>query len=103
MLWLDEVKIRIKNKNQILFTKDSEYLQDLIILFQKQNRKTMILWAHDLAAESIVQLTEKYPEEMRPREALAASKDWAAGKIKMRLAQRKILDCHAFATEISSK
>ena len=23
MLWLDEVKIRIKNKNQILFTKDS--------------------------------------------------------------------------------
>ena len=59
MLWLDEVKIRIKNKNQILFTKDSEYLQDLIILFQKQNRKTTILWAHDLAAESIVQLTEK--------------------------------------------
>ena len=58
----------------------------MIILFQKQNRKTMILWAHDLAAESIVQLTEKYPEEMRPREALAASKD-----------------CHAFATEISSK
>ena len=67
MLWLDEVKIRIKNKNQILFTKDSEYLQDLIILFQKQNRKTMILWAHDLAAESIAQLAEKYPEEMRPR------------------------------------
>ena len=74
MLWLDEVKIRIKNKNQILFTKDSEYLQDLIILFQKQNRKTMILWAHDLATESIAQLAEKYPEEMRPREALAASK-----------------------------
>ena len=51
MLWLDEVKIRIKNKNQILFTKDSEYLQDLIILFQKQNRKTKILDCHAFATE----------------------------------------------------
>ena len=103
MDWLDEVKARIKNKNQILFAKDSEYLQDLIIMFQNQDHKALILWSQDLAAESIMQLTEKYPEEKRPGEALKASKDWAAGKIKMRLAQRKILDCHAFAKEIASK
>ena len=34
---------------------------------------------------------------------MAATQLWAAGKVKMRQAQRKILDCHAFAKEISSK
>lgn len=47
-------------------------------------------------------LEEKYPEEIRPKEALNASKLWAFGEIRMREAQRKILDCHAFAKEIDS-
>ena len=103
MNWIDEVKIKMKKKNQILFAKDSEYLQDLMILFQNQNHRVMVLWAFDFAAESVAELEEKYPEEKRPREALEAVQDWAAGKIKMRLAQRKILDCHAFAKEIDCK
>ena len=103
MDWIDEVKIKMKKKNQILFAKDSEYLQDLMILFQNQNHRVMALWAFDFAAESVARLEEKYSEEKRPREALEAAQDWAAGKIKMRLAQRKILDCHAFAKEIDCK
>ena len=103
MNWIDEVKIKMKKKNQILFAKDSEYLQDLMILFQNQNHRVMVLWAFDFAAESVAELEEKYPEEKRPREALEVAQDWAAGKIKMRLAQRKILDCHAFAKEIDCK
>lgn len=95
MNWIDEVQLRLKRKNHVLFAKDSEYLQDLIMLFQSQAHKTMILWALDFAAESIVPLAEKYPNELRPKGALEASKDWASGKIKMRFAQRKILDCHA--------
>ena len=63
----------------------------------------MILWAFDLAAESVAELERKYPDERRPREALEAARDWAAGNIKMRLAQRKILDCHAFAKGIDCK
>ena len=103
MDWLDEVRIRLKKRNQVLFTKDTEFLQDLTMLFREQNHKTMVLWALDLAAESVAKLEEKYPDENRPREALEAARAWAAGKIKMRPAQRKILDCHAFATEIGSK
>ena len=103
MDWLDEVRIRLKKRNQVLFAKDTEYLQDLAMLFRGQNHKTMVLWALDLAAESVARLEEKYPDETRPREALEAARAWAAGKIKMRLAQRKILDCHAFAKEIDSK
>lgn len=103
MNWIEEVNIIIKKKNQVLFGKDSEYLQDLISLFQNQNHRVMALWAFDFAAESIAVLEEKYPEEMRPREALKAVRDWSAGKQKMRPAQRKILDCHAFAKEIDCK
>lgn len=103
MNWLDEAAARLKRKNQVLFAKDSEYLQDLTLLFQGQNHRVITLWAFDFATESIAKLEEKYPREQRPREAFAAAQDWAAGKIKMRWAQRKILDCHAFAKEIEEK
>ena len=78
-------------------------MQDLIMLFEAQSHRVMALWAFEFAYESITKLEKKYPEEKRPREALEAVKDWAFGKIKMRLAQRKILDCHAFAKEIEDK
>lgn len=103
MNWIDEVQTKIKKKNQVLFAKDSPYLQDLIDLFQNQKHRVMALWAFDFAAESINRLREKYPNENRPQEALDAVQDWAAGKIKMRLAQKKILSCHAFAKEIDCK
>ena len=95
MDWIDEVSVRLKKKNQVLFSKNSEYMQDLMMLFATQSHRVMALWAFDFASESISKLEKKYPEEKRPREALEAVKDWASGKIKMRLAQRKILDCHA--------
>ena len=103
MDWLDEVRIRLKKRNQVLFAKDAEFLQDLAMLLREQNHRSVVLWALDLAAESVEKLEEKYPDETRPREALEAARAWAAGDIKMRLAQQKILDCHAFAKEIDSK
>lgn len=103
MDWLDEVRTKLKKKNQVLFGKDAEFLQDLTMLFREQNHRIIVLWALDLAAESVAKLEEKYPDETRPREALEAARAWAEGKIKMRLAQRKILDCHAFAKELDRK
>lgn len=103
MDWKNEVAGKLKRKNQVLFSKDSAFLQDLIILFQGQDHKVMILWALDFAAETVSRLEAAYPNELRPREALEAAQDWASGKIKMRLAQRKILDCHAFARELENK
>lgn len=103
MIWLEEVRAKLKKNNQVLFAKDSEFLQDLRLLFQEQNHRVMTLWAFDFAAETIAKLQEKYPDEKRPQEALEAVRDWAAGKIKMRPAQQKILSCHAFAKEIACK
>lgn len=103
MDWMDEVRLNLEKKRQVLFSKDSEYLQDLMFLFQNQNHRIMSLWAFDLAEESVKKLEEKHPYEKRPREALEAARNWASGKIKMQSAQRKILDCHAFAKEISNR
>ena len=103
MDWVNEVKIKLQRKNQVLFDKNSSCLRDLTVLFEKQKHRVMVLWALDFAAGSVARLEEKYPDEKRPWEALEAAWDWASGKIKMRPAQRKILDCHAFAKEISCK
>ncbi len=101
MDWLDEAAARLKRKNQVLFAKDSEYLRDLAMLFQGREHRVMALWAFDLAAGSVARLEERFPGEARPREALEAARAWAAGKVKMRFAQRRILDCHALAKELS--
>jgi hypothetical protein len=63
----------------------------------------MVLWAFGFAEEIVKKLELKYPNEYRPRQALATTKLWAAGKIKMPTAKRAILDCHAFAKEINSQ
>lgn len=101
MNWVEEVNTRLKRNNQVLFAKNSEYLQDLSLLFREQDHRVIALWAFEFAAETIEKLKRKYPNEKRPQEAFTAAQSWAAGKIKMRQAQRKILDCHAFAKEIS--
>ena len=103
MDWQEEVKAKQKRGNQILFGKDSPYLQDLKMLLDGQNHRTLILWALDLAEESVEILKTGYPAEARPEEALLAARDWAAGRVKMRFAQRKILDCHGFAKELTDK
>lgn len=102
MDWMEEAAGKLRRKNQVLFSKDSAFLQDLIMLFEGQDHRVMALWAFDLAEETIARLEEKYPGETRPREALLAVQAWAAGQVKMRFAQRKILDCHAFAKDITS-
>ncbi len=103
MYWLDEVKQNIKKRRQVLFSKDSEFLSDLAGLFAARSHRVMVLWALDFAAESVAELERAYPGERRPREALDAARQWAAGEVKMRFAQRKILDCHALAKELSDK
>ncbi len=100
--WLDEVSVKVKRGNQILFAKESGLLQDVAVLVREQKHQTLVLWALELAEEAVWALLEKYPKEQRPRDALLISRDWAAGRVKMPVAQRAILQAHALAKEISS-
>lgn len=103
MDWLDEVTIKLKKKNQILFSKNSAYLQDLMQLVGEQNHRTMVLWAFEFADETVQKLRERHPMDRRPENAVATAKLWAAGKVKMPEAQRAILQVHAMAKEIHSQ
>ena len=100
-MWFAEVKAKAKRKNQILFSKDSLLLTDLRQLIVHANRRALILWALELAEETARELAEKYPEDPRPWEGIAASRAWASGEIKMPIAKRAILNCHAMAKELA--
>ena len=101
-MWLAEVKAKAKRKNQILFSKDSFLLNNLRHLVDQTNRRALILWALELAEDTARELEEKYPEDHRPREAIAASGAWASGEIKMPIAKQAILNCHAMAKELTT-
>ena len=103
MEWLDEVRARDKRGNQVLFAKDSAFLEDLRSMISSQSHRALVLWALDLADESVTQFASRHPNDSRPREALDAARAWAAGEIKMRQAQQKILSCHVVANGIDSR
>ena len=89
-MWLAEVKAKAKRKNQILFSKDSLLLTDLRHLIGQANRRALILWALKLAEETAWELAENYPEDHRPQDAIAASRAWVSGEIKMPIAKQAI-------------
>ncbi|HSP46473.1 MAG TPA: hypothetical protein VLN47_00100 [Clostridiaceae bacterium] len=95
-----DVEMKLKKRNQILFSRDSECLQELVHLIQLQNHRTLVLWALDCASFTLEEFEAKYPEEPRPRTCLDRCMAWAKGEIKMPLAKRAILDAHAVAKDL---
>ncbi|MBS3990557.1 MAG: hypothetical protein KGZ51_00665 [Erysipelothrix sp.] len=102
MNWLEEVQIRIKRKNQLLFSKDSLFLDDLNQLIKQQNHRTLVLWALELANEAVQILAQRFPSEHRLELAVHLSRDWALGKANMTLARHAILQAHAVAKDLDS-
>ena len=100
-MWLAEVNAMAKRHNQILFAKDSLLLVNLRHLIDQTNRRALILWALELADETARALAERYPDDHRPWEAIAAARAWPAGEIKMPIAKQAILNCHATAKELT--
>lgn len=86
MDWLEEVQEKQKRKNQMLFSRDTPLFRGLNLLIEGQSRRVLVLWALDLAEETVEELETRYPLESRPRQALEASRLWAEGKLKMSLA-----------------
>lgn len=95
-----DVEIKLNKGNKILFSRDSQCLQELIKLIQLQNHRTIVMWALDCAKLPLKQFEEKHPDEYRPRICLELSEAWARGKIKMPIAKKAILNSHAVAKEI---
>lgn len=102
MGWKEILEKRMKARRQILFSKDDDAIMSLNLLIDDMPRKAVVLWALELAEESVILLETKYPLEERPRTALTMTRMWTFGEVKMPVAKHAILDCHAVAKEISS-
>lgn len=85
---------------KILFNRESDCLQPLLSLIEKQKHKTLVLWALEYAEELVDKFERKYPNEPRPREALETCRAWSQGKVKMPVAKKAIHATHNAATEI---
>ncbi|MDY4592981.1 MAG: hypothetical protein SO434_06245 [Eubacteriales bacterium] len=93
---------RISKNRAVLFQKNDQSIQYLLYLLGSQTRKTIILWALDLAQETVEDLKQKYPTDDKAEAALHTTRLWAQGVVKMPIAKRAILDCHAVAKTLDS-
>ena len=75
-----EAAARLKRKNQVLFSKNSACLQPLALMLADTDHRTAVLWALDLAAQTVSARGESYPDEARPSLALKAAWSWAAAR-----------------------
>lgn len=79
---------------------NAPYLQPLVKQIETQSKQTLARWAVDYAQRVLLPLWGKrYPDDSRPRNALAAANKWLAGEIKLPEAKAAILECHAAARE----
>ncbi|MCX4312932.1 MAG: hypothetical protein OSJ83_03585 [Clostridia bacterium] len=97
----ETVAQRANARRKVLFHSSDECFARLTACIEKQSHKTLIMWAFELAEESVQDLIKKYPHDNRPTNALNLSKLWASGEVKMPVAKKAILDCHAMAKEIT--
>ena len=83
---------------KLLFTRESECIGPIRALVEKQNHRTLVLWALD-CAPTILEIFERaFPNDKRPKEALLAADDWARGEIKMPVAKKAIHAAHNAAS-----
>ena len=78
MSWKEILEKRMKARRQILFSKDDDAIMSLNLLIDDMPRRAVILWALELAEETVILLETKYPFEERPRNALTMTRMWAS-------------------------
>lgn len=103
MEWQSLLCGRIRARRQILFSKEDGPIRDLTELIRTMPRKAVILWALDMAEETVRELEQKYPGSPSARRALEMSRLWAQGIVRMPEAKRAILACHAEARRTDNK
>ena len=97
---IEDVRVKIKRKNKILFNFDSACLQEMIVLFDGYDRKTIVLWAFNCSIWIVKYLEDKYQDSIFS-DAYDMAYRFAKGEVKLYEAKRYILKVHGFAKEIS--
>lgn len=79
-------------------THPDEEMRDLVA---KTNQKTLAIWAIDCAERVLPYFEEKYPKDLRPRNAINTLQEWInTGKFSMSIIRKASLDAHAAARDV---
>lgn len=100
---LQDVAVKLKKGNKILFSENSLCLQELVQLMRRQKRRTLVLWGFECGRGTLEMFENRYPDELRPRKAFDTCEQWAQGSVKMAEAKQAILDCHAVCKGIEDE
>jgi hypothetical protein len=65
----------------------------------EQDHRSLALWATDCALRVLPYFEEHYPEDDRPRKALAAGRAWARGELTVSQARAAAFAAHAAARD----
>jgi hypothetical protein len=69
-------------------------------LVETQSKATLADWCIGYSELRLLPIYEStYPDDLRPRETLAAAREWLGGRVKLPQAKAVILGCHAAARE----
>lgn len=85
---------------KLLLTRNSEEIYEIRNLIEKQTHKTLVLWAIDCGEVALSLFENRISNDLRPRLALEAAKQWAKGEIKMPIAKKAAYDTHISASEL---
>ncbi len=86
---------------KMLGSANSPYIVSLMGLIETQSKATIASWCLGYAEQNILPIYQKScPDDLRPKNALAAAREWLNGAIKLPAAKKIILDCHAAAKEL---
>jgi hypothetical protein len=73
----------------------------MLELVKITDQKTLAVWAIDCAQRVLPYFEEKFPEDHRPRQAIATLQTWVdTGVFKMAVIRKASLDSHAAAREV---
>ena len=101
MDWMEDIRKKSARKNRLMFSGKARSWKICPCALRNRAIGRWYCGRWILQKKPSIGWETKYPGEYRPRNALRAAEDWAAGRIKMPIAQREILTCHALARELS--
>lgn len=99
----NDVIVRFKKNNKILFSKEDEFLKPLMQLINQSTKKVAVEFSLEMADRCVDRFNLQFPHEKRPENTVNLSRQWAHGLIKMSKAKQAILACHQLAKEIEDQ
>jgi hypothetical protein len=74
-------------------------MEEKEVKLDKQDHKSLVLWATDCAEHVLPYFEEQYPNDPRPRKAVEAGRAWVRDEITMSEARTAAFAAHAAARE----